>query len=218
MVRETASPTGQAAPVQVPQPGSQKTLPVQTGQGRVGQEVHQVQWEFQALALPVSSVQAPPSAREQKRACSALPLLQEQALALPVSSVQVPPSAREQKQVYSFLPLLQEQALALPVSSVPVPPSAREQKRVCSVLPPLQEQALALPVSSVPVPPSVREQKRVCSVLPLLREPLLWVVSEPGLGQVLQVLRRPFQTDGRICRSIFVPRNVQEHRNVDILS
>ena len=156
MVRETASPTGQAAPVQVPRPGSQKALPVQTGPGRVGQGVHRVQWAFQALALPVSSVQ--------------------------------------------------------------VPPSAREQKRVCSVLPLLQEQALALPVFSVQAPPSVREQKQVCSVLPLLREPLLWVVSEPGLGQVLQVLRRPFQTDGRICRSIFVPLNVQEHRNVDILS
>ena len=156
MVREAVPPTGQAAPVQVPQPGSQKTLPVQTGQGRVGQGMHRVQREFQALTLPVSSVQAPPSVREQKRVCSVLPLLQERALALPVSSVQAPPSARE--------------------------------------------------------------QKRVCSVLLLLREPLLWVVSEPGLGQVLQAPRRPFQTDGRIFRSIFVPQNVQEHRNVDILS
>ena len=125
MVREAVPPTGQAAPVQVPQPGSQKTLPVQTGQGRVGQGMHRVQREFQALTLPVSSVQ---------------------------------------------------------------------------------------------VLHSDREQKRVCSVLLLLREPLLWVVSEPGLGQVLQAPRRPFQTDGRIFRSIFVPRNVQEHRNVDILS
>ena len=218
MARETASPTGQAAPVQVPQPGSQKTLPVQTGQGCVGQEVHRVQWEFQALALPVFSVQLPPSAREQKRVCPVLPLLREQALALLVSSVQVPPSAREQKQVCSVLPLLQEQAPALPVSFVQEPPAARERKQACSVLPLLQEQALALLVSSVQVPPSAREQKRACSVLPLLQEPLLWVVSEPGLGQVLQVLRRPFQTDGRICRSIFVPLNVQEPRNVDILS
>ena len=218
MVREAVPPTGQAAPVQVPQPGSQKTLPVQTGQGRVGQGMYRVQREFQALALPVSSVQAPPSVREQKRVCSVLPFLQEQALALPVSSVPVPPSAREQKRVCSILPLLQEQALALPVSSVQVLPSVREQKRVCSVLPPLQERALALSVSSVQAPPSAREQKRVCSVLLLLREPLLWVVSEPGLGQVLQAPRRPFQTDGRIFRSIFVPQNVQEHRNVDILS
>ena len=187
MVREAVPPTGQAAPVQVPQPGSQKTLPVQTGQSRVGQGMHRVQREFQALTLPVSSVQVLPSAREQKRVCSVLPLLQEQALTLPVSSVQAPPSARE-------------------------------QKRVCSVLPLLQERALALSVSSVQAPPSAQEQKRVCSVLLLLREPLLWVVSEPGLGQVLQAPRRPFQTDGRIFRSIFVPRNVQEHRNVDILS